>query len=207
MTVKIIYSFDASTKVYLPRADGEPVLADPDPEAPGEFLIPAFATDVPPPSPVAGQVPVFDMAANAWSLVDAPGPGETVPPSQLTLPERIARLQRGVQAHLDAQAQALGYDSIFTAVTYADEPAVPKFQVEGQSLRAWRSLVWARCYALLEAFGAGQLQEPTLAGLVAELPDFELLSPQAPESPEGGASEGGASDDGALQGGSSVDVV
>lgn len=54
-----------------------------------------------------------------------------------------------VQAHLDAAARELRYDSIESAITYADEPVVPKFQAEGQAFRTWRSLVWAKCYAIL----------------------------------------------------------
>jgi hypothetical protein len=47
-----------------------------------------------------------------------------------------------VQAHLDTFAQSWGYDDIFTACTYAEEPTVPRFQAEGRALRAWRSQVW-----------------------------------------------------------------
>lgn len=66
-----------------------------------------------------------------------------------------------VQARLDQQAQEWGYDSIFTAVTYADEPSVPQFQTEGRVLRAWRSETWAACYASTAT---------TLEALLAELP-------------------------------------
>lgn len=45
--------------------------------------------------------------------------------------ESQAALQRmavqAVQLLLGTQAQAWGYDSIFTACTYADEPTVPQF--------------------------------------------------------------------------------
>ncbi len=82
------------------------------------------------------------------------------------------RLTDAVQAHLDKTAAGLGYDSIYTAVTYADEPAVPKFQAEGQALRAWRSLAWAACHAVMNAVLAGARPIPSEAELIAELPEF-----------------------------------
>jgi hypothetical protein len=37
-----------------------------------------------------------------------------------------------VQKLLDDQARVLGYESINIAITFADEPAVPKFQKKGR---------------------------------------------------------------------------
>lgn len=79
-------------------------------------------------------------------------------------------LTAAVQAHLDATAQAHGYDSIYTACTYADEPAVAQFQAEGQALRAWRSRVWAHCHGVMAAVQSAQRPVPTAAELIAELP-------------------------------------
>lgn len=83
-------------------------------------------------------------------------------------------LRNAVQLHMDKAAQALGYDDIKTAVTYAEEPAVPKFQAEAQAFRAWRSQVWAFCYSLLDDVAAGRALEPTEAALIAVLPPLEL---------------------------------
>src|SRR5690606_28101460 len=66
-----------------------------------------------------------------------------------------------VQAHMDDAARAYRYDDIKTACTYADEPAVPRFQAEGQAFRAWRSLVWAKCYEILDDVQTGKLAIPT----------------------------------------------
>lgn len=54
--------------------------------------------------------------------------------------ERV--LLRAVQRHLDDQARELGYDDIAAAISYAEEPAVARYQSEGRALRAWRSRVW-----------------------------------------------------------------
>lgn len=75
-----------------------------------------------------------------------------------------------VQEYMDEQAQAMRYDSIQTAVTYAEEPGVPKFQVEGIAFRAWRSLVWETCYQILAEVTAGTRQIPSDEELVALLP-------------------------------------
>lgn len=93
-------------------------------------------------------------------------PADCPPPSPA---EVEAALKQAVQTMLDAKARALGYDSIFTAVTYADEPSVPKFQQEGIALRAWRSTVWAQCLSMLSNVDAGGAV-PTEAQLLAALP-------------------------------------
>ena len=81
----------------------------------------------------------------------------------------MSRLEARVQQWLDEQAQTLGYDDIKSAVTYAEEPAVLKFQQEGQAMRRLRSLVWARCYEILNAVQAGQRSIPTEDELIAEM--------------------------------------
>lgn len=86
----------------------------------------------------------------------------------------IARLTAIVQSHLDDAARAAGYDNIYTAVSYADEPAVPKFQLEGAAFRAWRSLVWAAANAIRAEVEAGTRAVPTAAQLIAALPTLTL---------------------------------
>ena len=95
-------------------------------------------------------------------------------PAPQRVEHTLALLTAAVQAHLDTAAQAAGYDNIYTAVTYADEPAVPKFQAEGRAFRAWRSLVWAHCYQVLADVQAGTRAIPTAAQLIAELPALDL---------------------------------
>ncbi|WP_454914160.1 hypothetical protein [Variovorax gossypii] len=96
----------------------------------GNWLLEALP---PPPEPVVPAKP--------------PEPPEPVPP---TFKERQIALRGLVQEYMDSMARSLGYDDIKTAVTYADEPVVPKFQNEGRALRAWRSTLWAACYDFLE---------------------------------------------------------
>lgn len=77
-----------------------------------------------------------------------------------------------IQAHLDALARARGFRGIFDAVTFADEPAVPKFQAEGKALRAWRSLVWEKANEILEQADESTNPMPTDSDLIAALPQF-----------------------------------
>lgn len=99
----------------------------------------------------------------------------TFPGYAVKAQERLQRkLVAAVQKHMDEAARARGYDNIFSASTYADESAVPKFQTEGQAYREWRSLVWAYCYAQMDAVLAGERATPTTAELIAELPALVL---------------------------------
>lgn len=82
-----------------------------------------------------------------------------------------------VQQHMDERAQAFGYDDLISVVTYAEEPAVARYQAEGQAFRAWRSACWFACEQMLAAVRAGDRPAPTHAELIAELPDLDLPPP------------------------------
>jgi hypothetical protein len=90
--------------------------------------------------------------------------------SRPTEAEVLAAYEKAVDDHMNAHARALDYDSLLSAISYAEEPAVPKFQLEGQALRAWRSLCWAKCHEVLNAVKAGERAAPTHDELIAELP-------------------------------------
>lgn len=100
-------------------------------------------------------------------LLDPPPP---------TLEQAIKQYERAVQGHMDAAAKAAGYDDIKTAVTYADEPVVTRFHLEGAAFRAWRSLCWDYCYAQLDAVQAGRRTTPTVDEFLVELPILVLPS-------------------------------
>lgn len=114
------------------------------------------------------------QAAGKQIVGDNDGRPILVDPPPPTAQEITKRLTTAVQAHLDVIAQTMGYDNIFTAVTYAEEPAVPEFQSEGRALRAWRSQVWATCAAVMAEVQDGKRAIPTAEELVAELPIFSM---------------------------------
>jgi muconolactone delta-isomerase len=103
--------------------------------------------------------------------------GDTVTladPPPLTEDQIVAAKVAIVQAFMDAKARALNYDDMASAVSYAEEPAVPKFQAEGQALRAWRSLVWQTCYSIFDEVKAGARSVPSDEELLAALPALSL---------------------------------
>lgn len=83
--------------------------------------------------------------------------------------------QVAIQKHMDDGAKEYGYDGIATAVTYAEEPIVQRFQDEGRAFRAWRSLCWATCYQLLEEFQNGNIDQPTIQEVINALPELEVV--------------------------------
>ena len=173
MNTHPIYHFDRDTRQYMGAGLAEACQVEP-----GAYLVPAFATLKAPPAAVpSGQAAFFDFGADDWLVRDlVPFVLMEGTPVELTLDQRKVLLVAGVDLHLDSQAQALGYSSIQTAVSYADEDAVEKFQLEGRALRRWRSLVYAACYELLAAFEAGDIEEPTGAALIEALPAFAMLA-------------------------------
>ena len=88
--------------------------------------------------------------------------------------QTTAVFEQAVQAKLNEAAIAARYDSIATAVSYAEELAVPKFQNDGIAFRAWRSLVWAYAYEQLALVLAGGREQPTIEAFLLELPVLEL---------------------------------
>lgn len=86
----------------------------------------------------------------------------------------MAEFEGAIQLQLDAAAKAHGYDNINTAVSYAEEPAVEKFYLEGRAFRAWRSLVWAYAYEQLAAVLAGERAQPDVESFLLELPALQL---------------------------------
>ena len=94
-------------------------------------------------------------------------------------PARVAEavrstFEQAIQGHLNAGAVAAGYDDVSTVVSYAEEPAVPKFQNDGIAFRKWRSLVWAYAYEQLDAVKSGEREQPTVDEFLLELPVLEL---------------------------------
>jgi len=105
-----------------------------------------------------------DRVIRGWAIV---------PPTEAEL---SSIFERAVQDKLDGAARDRGYDSLATAISYADEPAVPRFQADGQAFRRWRSLVWAYAHEQLAAVKAGERLQPTIEAFLQELPGLELLT-------------------------------
>ena len=115
----------------------------------------------------------LDSQANGLTIqADSNGKPVGQPPLPPTSEQVKASLTFAVQQWLDSTAQTLGYDSIVSAVSYAEEAAVPAFQAQGQALRAWRSQVWAACISVLADVTSGKMLPPTPPELIKLLPAF-----------------------------------
>lgn len=142
------------------------------PSAGGFFSSALHGTDMP-----ADALEISDQEYAA--LVVARGKGQMVRLNANGRPEAVQAvadptdakrmLLAAVSRRIETAARERGYDSMATAVSYADEPAVPAYQAEGAALRAWRSLVWSAALAQLEA-----TLLPTPHALLASLPALEL---------------------------------
>ncbi len=117
---------------------------------------------------------VLGLAAGKTIQIDAAGRRVLTDRPPTSTSALLDQLTRAVQAHLDAAARSAGYDSIYTAVSYADEPAVPRFQAEGAAFRTWRSLVWDAANTIRAAVESGARPIPTAEQLIAELPLLSL---------------------------------
>ena len=185
-----IYNYHPTTSEYLNATTArlDPLESKP--------LIPAHATIEKPPAVKENQAAVFESGgwqivsdyrgANYWlpdgsvhTIIEL---GEELPPEALnekpapkppTTEELIATYRTAVGRHIDSVAVGLGFDSIVTAVTYADEPADERNQKYGIALRAWRSECWKACRDVLIVWQEGTLQEEiTEQGLIDKLPVF-----------------------------------
>ncbi len=145
-------------------------VADPNPRNPGRFLIPYGCVETPPPE--LGEHQVARYVDGEWIVVPfyvgyqywtedgkrfvIKEVGEEPPEGHLTskpviLDEVKNALILNVSKHMDVIAGSWGYDSMAVAITYAEEPAVPKYQNEGKALRAWRSLLWESAFEELNS--------------------------------------------------------
>lgn len=102
---------------------------------------------------------------------------EPVPPptpASLTEAQVVAAYMAAVQQHMDERAVTFGYDNLISVITYAEEPAVARYQTEGQAFRAWRSSCWYACEQMLAAVKSGGRPAPTHAELLDELPPLGI---------------------------------
>lgn len=178
-----IYRYDYRTHVYLGSAT-----ADADQMHPGNYIIPAFATSLPPPPEQSGHVPVFNMEKNKWEMKPTKEVSAQLS-AQLSAPQRIGVLRQQVQAMADAAAVSQGFDSMAEAVSYADEPAVPEFQEKGASLRAWRSVLWKAFEDMEREFKSGEKAIPiSFNELSTHLPSYFSMQAAHSESDSSGVS-------------------
>ena len=77
---------------------------------------------------------------------------------------------------MDSTAATYGYDNVFTAVSYAGETSIAKYDIEGRSFKQWRSAVWDACYLMLSDWENGIISEPSTQDVINGLPTFVMLA-------------------------------
>ena len=80
----------------------------------------------------------------------------------------VTSVTTAIQAMLENKAIELGYDSVISAVTYADENIIPEFQAEGKAMRKWRSKCWKVAKDLLAANTLMSVEEA-----LAAMPEYD----------------------------------
>lgn len=109
-----------------------------------------------------------DYAAYLLWLSEGNTPDPVDPP---TTAQIMAEFTSAIQTRLDAFAATRGYDGILSACTYATS-TVPKCTAEGQCAVNARDTTWAACYAMLAEVEAGTRPMPTLAEVIAAMPEL-----------------------------------
>lgn len=95
-------------------------------------------------------------------------------PKEPSLDEIKADFLRQIDAILDNEARAHGYDDIKTAVSYAAMPN--EFYEEGKAFFEWRSIVYKYCYGILEKVQRGELEitPENIERTIDEMPKLNL---------------------------------
>jgi len=83
--------------------------------------------------------------------------------------QTIILATNAAQTHIDSVAQARGYDSGLSCISYAGG-SHPVYSVEGAAFRDWRDAVWDYCNALAAAVQTGTAPMPTIENYLAGIP-------------------------------------
>ena len=139
----------------------------------GEFYAPPQSTELEPLREKDGYHVKWN--GKKWEYEEVikeiePGPEQHV----LTAEEIRKSYSDKLGSVMDTKAQEYGYDSILTAVTYADS-TIEKFAKEGKAFKEWRDNVYATGYAYLAEIEAGKKAIPaTDEEFIALVPVFKV---------------------------------
>ena len=110
---------------------------------------------------------------NGWTYKKELCPMKTEEEKQKEFAEqRFKDIQTAVQAVLDGKAKEKNYDNGFALAGYALSTN-DTFRSEAGKFIAWRDAVWARCYQILDAYKAGEIEMPSVENVLAVLPELE----------------------------------
>lgn len=88
--------------------------------------------------------------------------------------------ENAVQSHLDATARTRGYDNTYTCLSYLSSTD-EIWKRESNAFNAWRDSVWRKAHEILNAFMAGEIEQPTVEEVIAQLPPIDWNDPTEAE--------------------------
>jgi hypothetical protein len=91
-------------------------------------------------------------------------------PPAMSAAQRTAAGVAAIERWLDETAQALGYNNLVTAVSYAGS-SIDLWRRQAQALASWRDAVWHAAIALI---AAPEQLPPSQAALIAQLPQPDI---------------------------------
>lgn len=122
------------------------------------------------------EVPVLDtldrMEFTMEEFLDelaAAGISATTAPAPIIQPPTQESYVSAIQAHVDEAARSKGYENGFSLAGYVASTN-PGWSAEASVFIAWRDSVWEYAYSQMSSIAAGLRPQPTIAGLVKELP-------------------------------------
>jgi hypothetical protein len=91
-----------------------------------------------------------------------------VPEPYVPPPLTSADFETAIDKHVDKVANSFGYTSIYTAVSYRNDPH-QKFSAEAEALFQWRSAVWVKALEVQADVLEGQIPQPTTVEELIEM--------------------------------------
>jgi hypothetical protein len=98
-------------------------------------------------------------------------------PSPPSVEEQKKIYENAVQAHLDATAQTRGYDNTYTCLSYTTSKDETWLR-ESLAFSEWRDSVWRKAHEILNAYMAGEIAQPTVEEVIAQLPPVDWNDPE-----------------------------
>lgn len=98
-------------------------------------------------------------------------------PPPPTMEEQKKVYENAVQAHLDATAQTRGYDNTYTCLSYTTSKD-EVWHRESSAFSEWRDSVWRKAHEILNAYMAGEIAQPTVEEVIAQLPPVDWNDPE-----------------------------
>lgn len=183
-----VYLFDAVTGAYTGSYEAQlSPLGDP-----GTYLMPVCSTMSVPPVAGENQIAVFadgvftlhedyrgqtlykqtDGSTKLVTVIGVLPDGYALtplPPTPPTPQELLALLESAVQVHIDSVAQAKGYDSANSCISYLNSNTAA-WKTDATAMNVWRDAVWLFCFENESAVLSGTAPMPTKEQLLAALP-------------------------------------